>query len=150
MGMSNPKNAGAHINMAPGIAPTNSGAAATNGTGFDRMPAGVLQGYQSAAILLNVGAASGTPDSFTAIYKVQDSADNSAWADLSAAVAAEAGVAVAFTTITAAGSAEYDINLAPCRQYVRLVCTVAFVGGTTPALPVSAAWAFGGARNPPV
>ena len=83
-------------------------AAATNGTGID------TQGYRrAAAIFYSVPSGSGT----TSDCKLQDSADNSTYADVTSA---------AFTQATTAGGAEWqflDIDLAKRNRYVRLVHT---------------------------
>lgn len=94
----------------------------TNGNGIDTL------GYNSAAISLEVGAVSGT--SPTLDVKIQDSADNSTFADLSPSVA--------FTQVTAANNSQIlrleGLNAAGRRRYIRVVATV---GGTSPNFTAS-------------
>jgi len=83
-------------------------AAATNGTGVD------TQGYREAsAIFYSTPTGSGT----TSDCKLQDSADNSTFADVATAT---------FTQATTAGGAAWqlmDIDLAKRQRYLRLVHT---------------------------
>ena len=89
----------------------------TNGIGVDTL------GYNSAAISLETGAVTGTTP--TLDVKIQDSADNSTFADLS--------TPVAFTQVTAANNSQIlrleGLNATGRRRYIRVVATV---GGTTP------------------
>lgn len=85
-----------------------------NGTGVDTWAKGRPQ---SSICVLSIGAASGTTP--TLDVKIQDSADNSSWADVSGA---------AFAQKTAAAFAE--LNVGQTRRYIRAVGTV---GGTTPS-----------------
>ena len=73
---------GASIDTRVGISPKNSTAATTNGTGFDRT------GFLSCALHVACGAATGTPTTQSVIGKIQDSADNSTFADVTGATAA--------------------------------------------------------------
>jgi hypothetical protein len=126
--------ASAYVLPKVGVTPTNSGAAATSGTGFDRT------GYGSCAVHAMVGAASGTPDSFTAIFVLEHSdASGSGYAAFST-----------LTTITAAGELVKNVDLAGAKKYIRVTCTVAFVNGTSPKLPVACSIACGGAKTIPV
>jgi len=106
-----------------GIAPQSvSGASAINGTGIDREYQN--EGFNAVLLALNVGAVSGTPTSFTLTVKLQDSADNSTFAD--------------FGTLTVVGIAastiyQLAIDIRGARRYVRAVLTPAFTGGTSPA-----------------
>lgn len=148
--MQNPKDGGHQVKMASGVVPTNSAAATIASVGIDRMAQGSREGFDSAALLVQVGAASGTPDSFTVIFTLQDSADNSTFNDLDAATYAAAGLsAAAFTTITAAGVASYAVNLQPLRRYIGVKAVVAFVNGTSPKIPVSCCVALTGAHHTP-
>lgn len=97
------------------------------------------QGYQSALLVINSGAAAGTPDSFTVDAILQDSADGSTdWQAVSG---------VAITTITAINTQAIDaINLSSLRRYVRCVTTVEFVNGTAPTIGVAGLLVLGGAE----
>lgn len=140
--MNNLRDSGSLILPKIGVVPTNSGAATTNGAAIDRMPAASRAGYLSATLHFVVGAPSGTPDSFTANAKLQESADGSTgWTDITDG---------AVTQRTAAGTeAEVNVSLAPIKRYIRAVVVVAFVNGTSPALPVAASVVLGGATELP-
>lgn len=86
-----------------------------NGTGVD------LQQYEGlVAIVLNSAAGTGTTP--TLDVKIQDSADNSSFADVAGA---------AFAQVTnAASTQKITINAESVRRYIRIVRTI---GGTTPS-----------------
>ncbi len=111
----------------------------TNGISIDTL------GYNSAAISLETGAVTGTTP--TLDVKIQDSADNSTFADLSPSVA--------FTQVTAANNSQIlrleGLNGTGRRRYIRVVATV---GGTSPNFTTSCsvllgrAYRGGSAVNP--
>ena len=136
-----PTNAVSKTWVARGMAATNSAGATHNGTGMDRMTSGGEQGFMSATLHLNGGAASGTPTSFTVDCSVEESDDNSAWT---------AVTGTALTQLTASGESRLRVNLKGRKRYVRSVVITAFVGGTSPAVPVSTTWEFAGAVKIPV
>jgi hypothetical protein len=79
-----------------------------------------LQQYvQPAKMIVNVGTVSGTTPTLDG--KVQDSADNSTFADVTG---------YTFTQVTASGIASLAIDPRAVRRYVRYVGTIA---GTTPS-----------------
>lgn len=128
---------GAEIKVVWGLSPLDNSAGTRNGSAIDRAVAnGAL--YNSCVVAGRAGAASGTPTSFTVIYKLQDSADGSTgWADYGSANA----------TITADnGDAEGDFNLSSAKRYIRVVETVAFVDGTTPKVECAAVVVLAGAN----
>jgi hypothetical protein len=130
------QNAGASMQVRKGVVPTNAGAGAINGTGLDRT------GFLSAVLALFVGAASGTPTSYTVDCKLQDSADNSSFTDVTGG---------SVTQVTADnGTAHVDVDLSNLRQYVRAVVTVGITGGTSPKVPVSATLVLAGPTTVPV
>jgi hypothetical protein len=136
-----PTDIGAHIIERIGNVPlASSGGAARNGTGIDR------QGFHSAVLVCSSGAVTGAPTSFTFAAKVQDSDDNSVFADYK-----DDGTNVtAIANITAANSiARKRFSLMRARRYVRVVETVTFVGGTTPTLAVQETVTLGGASEQP-
>ena len=103
-----------------------SGSTAVNGVVFDQLAS---PSCEEAMVAFANGAAAGTPTSFELAYKVQHSDDNSTWADatgLTAASAADNGLAV------------IAFRPGQLKRYVRGVVTPAFVGGTTPSVPVGA------------
>ena len=89
--------------------------ATVTGTGVDLVAyEGVLKVTQE------VGAVSGTTP--TLAGKIQDSADNSAWADVAG---------LAFTQVTAANSSQsLQVDTRSVRRFIRYVGTI---GGTTPS-----------------
>lgn len=136
-----PWDIGDALKVAWGLSPLDNSAGTRNGTGIDRAtPGGQL--YMGAVLSGRVGAASGTPTSFSAIYKLQDSADNSTgWADYGTAQ----------DTVTADdGTGQVSVNLTGAKRYIRVVEVIAFVGGTTPKVEGSAVVVLGGARSHPV
>jgi hypothetical protein len=85
-----------------------------NGTGVD------LLGYEGKLkITLDIGTVSGTTP--TLDLKIQDSADNSSFADLA--------TPVAFAQQNAAGINHLGLDVRLCRRYIRAVATIA---GTSP------------------
>lgn len=99
-------------NAAIEILPAAARVATANGTGVDKT-AYIGRGM----IVLNIGVVSGTNP--TADVKIQDSADNSSFADISGA---------AFAQKTAAGTSTLAVDLDSARQYIRAVFTL---GGTS-------------------
>ena len=115
----------------------NQTAATVNGAAIDRI------GFDDIELVVATGAASGTPTSYTVDCKLQGSDDGSTnWTDLS----------VATTQITADSTIKKAkvANAYLKNRYIRTVTVVAFVGGTTPAVPVLAQVLLGMAQNEPV
>jgi hypothetical protein len=136
-GISGQKNVGAFIKVVKGIDPVNAGAGAINGPAIDR------QEFNSAVLKVSCGAAAGGPSAQTVDGKLQDSADGTTgWGDL-------AGAAVAQLTADNA-EGQVNVDLSGAKRYIRTVATVAFTGGTTPAIPVAAEVVLGGATELPV
>lgn len=93
-------------------------------------------GYDSALLVINVGAATGSPSSFSVTTNVEDE-------DVSSAgTLADKGIII---SQTAAGITSYAIDLRGYRRYVNIESTVAASGGSSPAVPVSATLILGGA-----
>jgi hypothetical protein len=136
-----PKDIGAHVKAVKSANPANDAGGTTNGAAIDRMGVGD-DGFLSCVLVAECGAASGSPSSFTYDAKLQDSPDGSTdWLDISGA---------SVTQVTANNTLrEKDINLAGARRHIRVVRVVAFVAGTTPALPVAEAIVLGGAFKLP-
>ena len=109
------------------VAPITAAAGAITGATVD------TRGFGDAMAIVTVGVTSGTPDSFTVAAKLQESADDSSWADITGAT---------ITTVTAASkTAEINVELAKkaaSKRYIRAVVTPAFVGGTSPKIGVGA------------
>jgi hypothetical protein len=125
---------GAGLKVVWALSPLDNAAGARNSSAIDRAVAnGNL--YMSCVLSGRVGAASGTPTSFTGIYKLQDSADGSTgWADYGAALA---------TVTTDNGDDQGDINLSSAKRYIRVVETIAFVDGTSPKVEGTAVVVLG-------
>ncbi|MFA6131386.1 MAG: hypothetical protein WC730_03960 [Patescibacteria group bacterium] len=115
------------------IRPVTATATAT-GTGVDTM------GYNDAMVALEVGVVSGT--SPTLDVKIQDSADNSTFADVSG---------LTFTQVTASNNSQVlrvsGLNTSTRRRYLRAVGTIA---GTTPSFAFGVEILLGRAFNEPV
>jgi len=113
-----------------GLVADNHGAGTVNGPGIDRL------GFEEALVVVNSGAngAGGTVN-----VKVQESDDNSSWADVAGA---------AFAQITEANDNTVyvgHLNLVSRKRYLRLVATVG-----TAACDLGAVVLLGAARELPV
>ncbi len=130
-------NAGDYVKLQKAIDPEDSAAATITGAAIDRT------GFNSCVLHAAAGAASGTPSAQTVDAKIQDSATSGgSFVDF-------AGGAI--TTITADDSdAEVDVDLSGAKAFVKVVVTVGFTGGTTPAIPVASTLALGGSEVEPV
>lgn len=126
------ENTNSEIGNAP-KAHTHS-ASPVNGTGIDLL--GFSQCH-SALILCQTGAATGTPDSFSQAFALEDSADNLTFTAVSGASA----------TRTSAGLSEIHFNPAELRRYVRVAVTTTIVNGSSPTVPGSATFLFGSSHR---
>ncbi len=125
------------VSVVPG---SFSGTTARNGSGVDTM------GFADARAVCHVGAATGTPDSYTVTWKIQESSDNGssdAFADVSG--------------LTAVCDADNELvtidipNVGTVRErYLRVVGTPAFTGGSTPTVPGVGIIELGKAVDEPV
>ena len=135
------RNIGAFLRPAIGILPQDASAGTINGAAIDRMsPGGTDESFESCVLHAVAGAETGTPTSKTVDAKLQESADGSSgWADITDA---------AVTTITADDTQEtVDVDLSGALRYIRVVEVVAFVGGTTPTVPVASSVILGGDKK---
>ena len=102
-----------------------------NGTGVDTL------GYNSASVALEVGTVSGTTP--TLDVKIQDSADNSAFADVTG---------LTFTQVTASNNSQVlrieGLNTTTRRRYLRAVGTIA---GTSPSFDIGVSILLGRASR---
>lgn len=131
-----------------GTVPAAVAAGTRNGTGIDRAtPGGNL--YMGCTLSATLGATTGTPTSFTANYKLQDSADNSSFADYVPPGGVAADAATAQNTV-ASTIKEVDIDLSGARRYIRVVETIAFVGGTSPTIGTQSTLQLYGSDRTPV
>ena len=120
-----------------GIIPEDSAAATINGPFVDRKDCEslLLKGY--------AGAETGSPTSKTVDFKLQD-------ADTLAGAGSADVTGGALTTITADDADEkLDIDARGVKQFVRMVCVVAFVSGSTPTCPVAGTIIFGNTKKTP-
>lgn len=97
--------------------------ATVNGTGVD------LANYDSAMVILDLGAIGGTTPSYT--FQVQESDDNSSFTAVAAADL-DSGQPAAFT----AGDSITEVGYKGIKRYIRVAITA--VSGTTPTLLCSA------------
>jgi hypothetical protein len=133
------KNSGASFKALKAIPPQDAAAGAISGNsdaGHDRT------GFGSCQLHVAVGAASGTPDSFSVAGKLQESdSESTGYTDISGA---------AITSITADnGEARVNVDLSGCKKYIRAVVTPAFVNGTSPKVEVAATIVLGGPDTVP-
>jgi hypothetical protein len=135
-------NVGAQITVKAGLAPIALSAGASNGGAINRT------GFQSCKLVCSVGAATGSPTAQSVTTKLQHSATSGGtYADYTdpdtGAVAACAAV------IADDSTAELNVNLKGAYNYIRTVETVAFTGGTTPAIVSAPMVILGGATVEP-
>lgn len=136
-----PMDIGSHINCTKGGVPAIASGtdAGTTQTGFDRT------GFESCVLAANVGAATGTPDSFTVDMKLQHSdVVGSGYVDFTPNTGS-----AAIAQATAAGFKSVNINLLGAKQFIAVKTTVAFVNGTSPKVPIAATLVMGGAVTEP-
>jgi hypothetical protein len=129
-----------NIISALGITPqTISGATAIEGTYIDRLK------YRSAKVIVGVGTVTGTPTSVAHTFVLQDST-----ATASGFATPSQGAQLITAIATTALEYELDVDLDSCKRYIRIYATPVFVGGTTPAQPVSCHVVLGDALVEPV
>lgn len=136
MSITNVHNMGAYLKMVAGHSPIDSVAAVINGAAIERTD------YKSCKLHAACGLASSTPTTQSVISKLQQSVDGSTgWTDVTGA---------ATTDMTADdGDESVDVDLGGVENYIRVVTTIAFTGGTTPAIDVQSAVVLGGAMELP-
>lgn len=121
---------GAYIRPFGVIFPQSAPAGTVEGSALSRV------GAESAVVHGLVGAPTGTPTGLSVTFQTQHS-DNglTGWEDY--------GVASEPITVDS-GEVELDVNLRSAKTFVRVVATVAFTGGTSPAIPLAASIVVGG------
>ena len=118
-----------------GVRPQSASAGVSNGASIDRAAHNLPL---SCVLHQNVGAIGGAPTTTSVITKLQDSADNTTFADY--APSNQNNVVQACAALTATNTDNLaNINLTSARRYIRAVTTVAFTGGTSPTALVAAA-----------
>ena len=123
----------------------NSTGAADNGTAIDYRS---YDQANSGQVLINVGAPTGSPTSFSNVYTLQHSADNSTW--VTAPGALTSARADATLTVTAAGSYAIPFEPGHLNRYWRVTRAVTIVGGTTPTVPDGVLVQLGDGRKNPM
>ncbi len=133
-------NVGALAVPTSGVRPQNASAGTINGAVLDRMAHNMPL---SCVLHQNLGAIGGAPTTTSVITKLQDSADNTTFADY--APANQNSVVQACAALTATNTDNTaNINLSSARRYIRAVTTVAFTGGTSPTALVAATLVIAG------
>lgn len=108
-----------------------------DGTGIDLLS---FTQCHSALALCHVGAATGTPDSFSIVFTLEDSADNVTYSPVSGKTA----------TRTTAGLSEISFNPSTLQRYVRLNRVLDITNGSSPKVPSSASFLFGAPHRAPL
>lgn len=105
--------------------------------------------FNSGQVAVNVGAATGSPSSFSLVITLQESSDNSTWttAKQSDDSAAPSDATV---TITAAGAYCFPFNPSKCKRYLRVRRELTIVSGTSPTVPNGAMVQLGDCEREPV
>lgn len=118
---------------------------ADNGTAIDYR---ALDQFHSGQALIHVGAATGSPSSFSIVYTLEHSTDNSTW--VTAPGALSSAHADATVTVTAAGIYQLPFEPDALRRYHRIKRAVTITGGTSPTVPNGAVLLYGDPRRQPV
>ncbi len=134
---------GEQIQNTSGLNPIASTGATENGPVIDRELFNTMVG------LVQGGAVTGSPSSLTVNAKVQegDESDGSDMAD--ASVGAFGGVAITEQT-AGAFNIELEVDMRKMKQFVRWVVTTAFVGGSSPTIPVGVCATLGAHERHPI
>lgn len=114
-----------------------SGAGNVNGTAVDLV---AQPEVMSGMVLINVGSPTGTPDSFSAVYKLQTSSDNFS-ADTTDV-----------DSVTVTGAGVYCISFDPgaLSQYVRVRRELTITNGSSPTVPNGALFVLGDPKYGPL
>ena len=128
-----------NIKVVKAVAPVAQAAVAATSAAIDTV------GYNSLMVNAQAGAATGTPDSYTVIAKVQECATSGgSYVDISGATATIAADS------TSAQIRVDGLNLGSRLRYIKVVLTAAFVNGTSPKALISSSVLLGGAVSKPV
>lgn len=124
------------LKVLQGLAAGASSAGNTDGTAIDLA---AQPEVFAGTVVINVAAPTGTPTSFAATYKLQQSPTGSgSWTDVDTLAVTAAGV--------------YQIGFKPVsvNQFIRVRRELAFVDGTSPTLPNSATVILGDPKYGPL
>lgn len=124
------------------VMPTISPKGITNGLTITGIAVDRL-GFRYAALVIQHGAATGTPLNYSVPIKLEESSDNSVWADVTSPIATYN-----------ADSNTYDcdvlnIDLIGRKRYIRASATATINGGSSPAMPLSATFILSGPYREP-
>lgn len=123
-----------------GNVPILSGAATLTGDAIDR------QGYMSAMLVVSVGAATGTPSSFTVDVHLHESTASGSGFD-------NCETDVGTTSITQITTENQivmlRVNLQNAERYLKVITDVTVSGGSSPKVPVSTVLLLGDADTNP-
>lgn len=121
--------------LLPTITPLSAGD--ENGLVIDRV------NFLSGVFGLAVGAASGTPTSFTVSVRLQ-TGDLSNGTDMADFIPCQQATVISSADLIADDTFNFtNADIIGAKKFIRAVVTVAFVAGTTPAIPVNAFLALG-------
>ena len=118
------------------VAPQDAAAGAINGSEID------TAGYDHVMLIVEVGAASGSPTAQTVDAKLQDTATSgSGHADISGATMTQITLDNKQGTI--------KLNLSGKKRFVKAVVTPGFTGGTSPKIEVCGSFVLGKEKYQP-
>ena len=133
---------GSFLKSVLSVSPQSTGSATVTGAGVAQLNGPGYQ-YNSAQLLVFVGAITGTPGTISVAGQLQDSPDGStAWANFGAAMPVLSGAAVAANTLVFQNQ-----QIRGARGFLRLVLTVTLV--TFTAVLVGGVIVLGGATEDP-
>lgn len=123
----------------------SANASSDNGAAVD---ARSYEQYNAGQVVMHVGAATGSPSSFSIVYTLEHSTDNSTWVTAQKSDSSAGGDA----TVTAIAAGVYTMAFKPgsLRRFKRVTRAVTITGGTSPTVPNGAEIQFGDARREPV
>ncbi len=128
---------GEHVAAKVAIRPVAQAAATVNGLAIARGDA------PSCVLLHATGSETGAPSARTVASKLQDSSDGSTgWVDIPGAAVGD------LTAINTEARAAISL-LGSTKDFIRVVTTVSFTGGTAPTIVIAATLVLGGQRTRP-
>ena len=132
-------NIGAFIVPITSIFPQSSAAAVINGSSLQRSAHGLPL---SAVLHQHIGAIGGAPSAASVVSKIQHSPDNATWADYTPDGASAVATTAALTAATTGN--RLNVDLSGANDFIRIVTTITFTGGTSPTVIVAAELIIGG------
>jgi len=126
-------------------AKANADADSESGTALDSQ---AYEQANSGLVTINVGAATGSPSSFSIVYTLEHSSDNSSWSTAPGALTGAR--ADATKTVTAAGVYSIPFEPGHLKRYWRVSRAVSITGGSSPKVPNGASVLLGDGRKSPM